>query len=142
MAWKKFAPSSALPTDWLSPFPEHQRNLTIPTPAMASDLVLNLDDSNFDAEIAAATVPVVVDFWAEWCGPCRMLGPVLDQLATEKAGSLKVVKVNVDNSPNLAAKFNVRSIPMLLYIKDGAVKDTSVGVLSKDAIANKVAAIA
>lgn len=109
---------------------------------MASDLVLNLTDANFDSEIAASTVPVVVDFWAPWCGPCRMLGPVLDQLADEKAGALKVAKVNVDESPNLATRFNVRSIPMLLYIKDGQVRDTSLGVLSKDAIVAKVSALA
>ena len=109
---------------------------------MASDLVLNLNESNFDAEIAASTVPVIVDFWAEWCGPCRMLGPVLDQLATEKAGAVKVVKVNVDENPGLSQKFNVRSIPMLLFIKDGAVKDTVVGVQSKAALAAKLDALA
>ena len=109
---------------------------------MASDLVLNLNESNFDAEISAATVPVIVDFWAEWCGPCRMLGPVLDQLAEEKAGAVKVAKVNVDENPGLAQKFNVRSIPMLLFIKGGEVKDTVVGVQSKDALIKRLEALA
>ena len=105
---------------------------------MASDLVLNLNDSNFDAEIASSTVPVIVDFWAEWCGPCRMLGPVLDKLAEEKAGEVKVVKVNVDHAPELSAKYGVRSIPMLLFMKGGEVKETVVGVQSKDALLAKL----
>lgn len=108
---------------------------------MASDAVITLNESNFQSEISNSTVPVIVDFWAEWCGPCRMLSPILDQLATEKAGAVKVAKVNVDENEKLAQQFGVRSIPMLLFIKDGEVKETSLGVQSKDALIRKLEAL-
>jgi thioredoxin 1 len=108
---------------------------------MASEKIVTLTDSNFTEEVTHSTVPVVVDFWAEWCGPCRMLTPILDELATEQDGKLKVAKVNVDEVPGLAAQFNVRSIPMLVFFKDGVQKDVIVGVQSKDAILRKVQSI-
>jgi len=108
---------------------------------MASDLVLTLTEENFESEISASTVPVIVDFWAEWCGPCRMLGPILDDLAKEQSGKVKIGKVNVDESPNLAAQFSVRSIPMLVFFKDGKAVETVVGVQSKDALAKRLAAL-
>jgi thioredoxin 1 len=109
---------------------------------MASELVLTLNEANFETEITTSTVPVLVDFWAEWCGPCRMLGPILDDLAKEQEGKVKVGKVNVDESQELARQFGVKSIPMLLFFKDGKVADTVVGVQSKDALAKRLAALA
>jgi thioredoxin 1 len=109
---------------------------------MASDAVITLTEANFESEISSSTVPVIVDFWAEWCGPCRMLGPILDDLAKDQAGKVKIAKVNVDEAPNLAAQFSVRSIPMLIFFKDGKAKDTVVGVQSKDALAKRLAALA
>ncbi len=108
---------------------------------MASENVLTLTDANFASEVQNSTIPVLVDFWAEWCGPCRMLAPILDQIATEKAGALKVAKVDVDSQPAIAAQFNIRAMPTLLFFKDGQVKDTVVGVQSKDALLRKFAAL-
>jgi thioredoxin 1 len=109
---------------------------------MASEAVISLNESNFQSEIKNSDVPVLVDFWAEWCGPCRMLTPILDQLASERAGQVKIAKVNVDESPSLAQQFNVRSIPMLVFFKNGEARDTVVGVQSKDALAKKLDALA
>jgi thioredoxin 1 len=109
---------------------------------MASEAVLTLTEANFESEISQASVPVLVDFWAPWCGPCKMLGPILDDLAQEQAGKVIVGKVNVDECPNLSAKFGVRSIPMLAFIKNGVTKETVVGVQSKDALIKRLEALA
>lgn len=88
-------------------------------------------DSDFETEVLKATGPVLVDFWAEWCGPCRALGPSLEALATEKGAQIKVVKVNIDDNPNAPTKYGVRSIPTMLIFKDGAVVAQTVGALPK-----------
>ena len=108
---------------------------------MSANLV-TLTESNFQDEIENSMVPYLVDFWAEWCGPCKMLTPTLEALATEQAGAAKIGKVNVDENPNLAASFRVSSIPMLVFFKDGQQKDVVVGVQSKDALAKRLDALA
>ena len=104
---------------------------------------LQLTDANFQAEVLDSDKPVLVDFWAEWCGPCKMIGPIIDQLSTELEGSAKVGKVNVDEARELAVKFGVRSIPLLLFFKNGEVKDQIVGAgVTKDQLKAKLLALA
>lgn len=106
---------------------------------MAAANIIEIKGDNWKSEVLESKIPVLVDFWAEWCGPCRMLTPVLDDLATELAGKLKIVKVNVDENRELAAQFNIRSIPSMLVIKGGAVQGQMVGAMSKTAIKDKLA---
>ena len=96
-----------------------------------SDNLVHTNDSNFDADVINSEKPALVDFWAEWCGPCKMIAPMLEEAATEYADKLSVVKLNVDESPNVAAKFGIRSIPTLMLFKDGTVQAQKVGALSK-----------
>jgi len=104
-----------------------------------ADGITNLTDATFDEEIGAAEVPILVDFWAEWCGPCRMVGPVLEQIASEHEGALRVVKVNVDDSPDVARRFEILSIPTLLLFKDGVPKRRMVGAKPKNQIVEELA---
>lgn len=100
-----------------------------------------LNQDTFDAVINSSSTPVLVDFWADWCGPCKMLAPVLDEIATEQTGKAVVAKVNVDESPELAARFHITGIPTLLYFSGGELRAQSAGVASKKAIVNKLAAL-
>ncbi len=101
---------------------------------MSDDIVYITDDS-FDDEVLAAELPVLVDFWAEWCGPCKMIGPVLEEIAGEYAGRVKVAKLNIDENPNTPPKFGIRGIPTLMLYKDGAVEATKVGAVNKSQLA-------
>jgi len=108
---------------------------------MADEKIVILNSENFETEVKNSDKPVLVDFWAEWCGPCKMLSPLLDELANEKAETVKIAKVNVDENQELAVDFGVKSIPMLLFFQDGEVKDQIVGVAGKDAISAKLDAL-
>ncbi|MDP6931358.1 MAG: thioredoxin [Myxococcota bacterium] len=101
---------------------------------MASEHITTLTDANFDTTIQQTEVPVLVDFWATWCGPCRAIAPLLDGLADDYQGRVQVGKVDVDHNPSIAQKFGVRSIPTLLLFKSGQVIDQRVGGLSRDAL--------
>lgn len=96
--------------------------------------VLEITKNNFDTEVMQSDKPVLVDFWAPWCGPCRMVGPIIDEIGNEVGGKAKVGKVNVDEQPELASKFQVMSIPTIMVIKNGKVENTAVGARSKQAL--------
>jgi len=103
--------------------------------------IMELTDATFDNHIAESALPVVVDFWAPWCGPCKMIAPIMSELANEYAGQLTVAKMDIAQHPQTAVKFGIKSIPALLFFKDGKVADTIVGAASKDKILSKIAAV-
>lgn len=106
---------------------------------MAGENVVNVGSDTWTSEVIESTTPVLVDFWAEWCGPCRAIAPTLEQIATDKAGALKIAKVDVDAHSDLAAQFEVRSIPALLLFKNGEVVERMVGAMSKPQLEAKLA---
>tara|TARA_B100000405_G_scaffold273118_1_gene213399 strand:- start:64 stop:384 length:321 start_codon:yes stop_codon:yes gene_type:complete len=93
--------------------------------------IIQASDSNFKDEVISSTLPVLVDFWAEWCGPCKMIGPILEELAIEMGEKIKIVKVDVDNNSQTAMKYSIRSIPTLIIIKNGSVVAQNIGAASK-----------
>jgi len=98
---------------------------------MASDLIKHISDASFDADVLQSATPVIVDFWAEWCGPCKMIAPILDEVATAYQGKLQVAKMNVDENRDVPAKFGIRGIPTLMVFKGGQLAATKVGAMSK-----------
>ncbi len=98
---------------------------------MASDLIKHLSDATFEAEVLQSDKPVLVDYWAEWCGPCKMIAPILDEVSATYAGKLQVTKMNVDENRDIPAKFGIRGIPTLMLFKGGQLAATKVGAMSK-----------
>ncbi len=101
-------------------------------------MALEITDSNFEEHVLQADKPVVLDFWAEWCGPCRMVGPIVSELAEEYKDKVIVGKVDVDSNPDVAMKYGIRNIPTILFFKDGEVADKQVGAVPKNVLAGKI----
>jgi thioredoxin 1 len=100
---------------------------------------INVNDENFEEEVLNSDMPVLVDFWAPWCGPCNMVAPIVEQIAKEYEGKLKVCKINVDEAPNTSATYGIRSIPTLGIFKDGQITDSVLGAVPKDVLIEKIA---
>jgi thioredoxin 1 len=104
-------------------------------------MALEVNDSNFDEVVVKSDKPVVVDFWAEWCGPCRMIAPIIEELSKEYADRILVTKCDVDNSPKVSAQFGIRNIPTVLFFKNGTIADKQVGAVPKSNFVNKINAL-
>ena len=103
-------------------------------------MALEFTDANFDEQVLQSDKPVIVDFWAEWCGPCRMVGPIVEQIGEEYEGKVAVGKVDVDNNPGTAMKFGIRNIPTILFFKNGEIVDKQVGAVAKPILVKKLEA--
>lgn len=108
---------------------------------MQNSAAVDLNESNFESEVTRSAQAVLVDFWAEWCGPCKMIAPILDEIATEKAGLVKVAKVNVDDNQSLSVRYNIRAIPTLLFFKNGQLRDQVTGMASKKEVLRRIEAL-
>jgi thioredoxin 1 len=104
-------------------------------------MALEVNDSNFEDVVIKSDKPVVVDFWAEWCGPCRMIAPIIEEIAEQYSGKALVVKCDVDSSPNVAAKYSIRNIPTVLFFKEGKIADKQVGAVPKNNFLTKLNAL-
>ena len=102
---------------------------------MSSPNILTLSNSNFDQEVLKSSTPVVVDFWAEWCGPCKMIAPILDEIADTYKDKIRIAKLNIDENPHTPPKFNIRGIPTLILFKNGTVEAQKVGAVTKSQLA-------